>query len=229
MTAPHGYLPIEIEARAKDLTVLAAQVRENDELLRKLMDEDHVEARLKAEARVERLEEELSDLKRRHEDLNERNRAAVKKVRAIREVSNGKARNPLVDHVHAIYQALVEAAPDHPLVQREPGNKPEKAALSRTDLRFIYACLNFAQERMGNRSCNDWCIKNPTDGERWFMQCVDRYLAEDDPGYESRKIEPNEKGEIWGPADWLAPLYLMRLMEEIFGKETFEGSERLGL
>ena len=224
MIAPHGYLAEEIEGRAKELVKLAQRVRENDELLAKLMEEDHVAALLDVRQQLARSEAELDQYTELYESEKIRANALVKKHRAFRVAINAKARNPLIDHAHAIFEALANALPNHPLVVREPTAAGERASLSRTDLRFIYACLDFAQNRMGNMSCNDWSIDNPSKADLWFMQRVENFTADDDGGHERRKIEPNEDGTAWGPANFLAPLYLMKLMEEVYSKETFEGA-----
>ncbi len=224
MRYPNYGIPEEIESQAKRLLQLAGQIRENDELIEKLLAGKHAEARLKAEARVAELEKELKTVQDSAGDLNQRIHGQATRFHAIRVALNGEGRNPLEDHAHAVFQALKAAAPEHPLVTRVSGDKPESASLSRTDLRFIYACLDAAREKLSHMGCNDWPVSKPDRSTLWFMQQVEDHSRADIDA-PSEKIVVGKDGIADGPANWAVPLYLMSLMEKIYGKDTFKGAK----
>lgn len=223
------YVPEELEAIAEKLTKQAAAIRENDALLSKALREDNVAARAEAERKLAEAEREVKRLEETVSELDRRNRGQMKNIQAIRVALNGAGRNPLEEHAHAVFRALAAAQPDHPLVRRVPGDAPEKAALSSTDLRFVYAILGYAASKMGRAGCNDWSVKNPDRATLYFMQRVENFLAESDKDYERREIKPRADGTTYGPADFTVARYLMHLMEEIYGKEIFDGCDQLGI
>jgi hypothetical protein len=111
---------VEIRGKLKELESLVDQVAENDSLLKNLLEEEHVAARISAEQKMEQMEEELTLLRTTVADLRARCRGMAAKARAMRKALNGKGKNPMVDHAQAVFDALKEAAPDHPLVQPPP-------------------------------------------------------------------------------------------------------------
>lgn len=108
---------VELRGKLKQLSSLVDEVEENDKLLRSLMEGDNVAARIAAEQKAEQLEEELALLRSTVTDLRTRCNAMAAKARAMRKALNGAGKNPMVDHAQAVFDALKEAVPDHPLVQ----------------------------------------------------------------------------------------------------------------
>lgn len=224
---PH--ISAELEGVERKLAQLRESAKANEEVLAKLLSEDNVAARIAAEERVADLEERLALANAAVEELTRRNRGQGKMLRSIRKALHGEGRNPLEAHAEAIFTALQHAAPDHHLVTREPTDQGEKSVLSETDLRFIYACLHAAEEKLSRMGCNDWSIEDPDDRTLWFMQRVENFCAEDDKGHERQQIKPDEHSVAWGPANFLVPIYLKKLMEQVYGKELFQGAEELVL
>jgi len=219
------HVAIDLTLMADRLREHAQTVREKEALLQRLLEQDHVAARMAADKRVAELEAELARAQQKVEDLRDQVAAQTGMIRSIRVALNGKGRNPLPDHAHAIFQALASALPDHPLVKRVPGDAPERAALDRTELRFIYTVLETAKNVLGSRSCNDWIVVDPDEATLRFMQRVENHSFEGD---EPRQIAVHDR-RAYGPGDWLAVAYLQHLMEEVYGKETFEGTDKLGI
>lgn len=229
MTAPNWDLSHEIEAAGKRLVALSKQVEENDNFIAKLMKGDDVAARIAAEARVAELEAELAKANAARDELSQRTIGQTRQLQGIRRALNGSGRNPLVDHAYEVFRALIDSAPNHPLVERVPGDEPEQAALSRSDLRAIYACLKIAHDVLARQGCNDWDVKDPDEATLRFMQRVEDYVAQDDSGHERVEVKTNAKGIAYGPVNFMVPSYLRKIMEQVYGKATFEDVGNMGL
>lgn len=229
MTAPNHHIHYELSAIAEKLQRFSKEAEENEELINKLLSEEHISARLAAEKRVAELEAELERERARVANLSQRHLGQTRQIREMRKALHGEGRNPLVAHAEAVFAALRAAAPDHHLVTREPTDAGEKSALSDTDLRFLYGCLAIAQDKLGRMGCNDWSIENPTRADIYFMQRVEDFAAKDDPGHFRKEIKPVRNGTVYGPANFLVPLYLMSLLKEVHGADLFEGADELVL
>lgn len=221
----------ELESLARQIQRQAQAARENEEQLNKLTNEDHVEARLAAEERVAKLEEENALAEKRVESLLGQIRGQRQQLRDIRAALNAKGRNPLTDHAHAIFQALAEANPEHPLVVREPGMEPERASLSKMEMRFIYACLQFTREQVKDLYAghDDWVVKNPNEATLRFMNQVEKFVKQVNPSYQEHEIKVDNHGYAWGHSLTAMVMHLQKLLKDVYGEGTFEGTEELGL
>lgn len=100
--------------------------------------------------------------------------------------------------------------------------------MNKTELRYLYACLSFASDKMSAMGCNDWSVDNPDTETLAFMQAVEDMVAAQDSGHEREVLKPGKR--VYGVANWLAAVYLMRRMEDLHGEEMFAGcNEGLGL
>ena len=234
MTEVHNWIPEEIDGEADELNKLAEKVRDNNAVLAKLLKDDNVAARLKAEARVEELERELKHTLTILDENRERRSEMFKKIRAIRVALNAKGKNPIEEQAHLVFDALKSALPDHPLVtyDSEENLGGTSVRLSRTELRFIFAVLDFADDKLGDMGCNDHYLNDPDEAEAWFMKKLWRWDVEIGCDYGDDVPDPDEEakvkdGRIWGPGNSSVAAFLKHRLKECHGKELFEDTDGL--
>lgn len=208
-------LQYQLEGKAKELLKMAEYAKGAAELFSRATDTEIVQARLDADAHVLELKRELKEAQESIKSLQNVNKGQSNQLRSIRENLNAKGRNPVSDHAFAVFQALKEANPSHPLVVRKAKDVGEKARLSMTDAKFMYVCLEFCAERMGRMGCNDWTVDDPSLEVLNFAQRVEDYTAADNKDHEHRKLDPKR---VEG-TNFMVPHYLQSLLREVYGDE----------
>jgi hypothetical protein len=193
------------------------------ELMNTLLSSGTIKGRYEAEAKCESLEEQLKASDRRVRQLEEENKRLESTIKSTREALKCSDGEAVEDRAKQVFDALASAQPDHPAV----GGKVPGATVTRTDVRFIYACLEFAAERLGRMGCNDWGLKNPDEAHLAFMSRVEDYVCEDDKQHERTKLVRGRDGVVYGSSNFLVPLYLQDLLRKVHGKDIFEGTDAL--
>jgi rRNA maturation endonuclease Nob1 len=243
-----------VQSSIENLTKAEEEVRTVFETANKLLQEDHVQARLRAEEELRETKDELERTKAMLKQSKETNRRHAKYRKAMREALRGHGRNPMIDHARQVFEALVEAAPDHPLVTRDLEDTSgvygfgEHAKLYGLEARLIWQALGYAQERMSESSCTDFFIEDATKQEAFFMRRISRrelehyshqcqkcfeIIDDDDLGKvrcphcgENMSREWKEGDRIEGD-NWTVVMFLRDLLVEIFGETNFEDDGRI--
>lgn len=214
-----------LEAHAKELLRLSEKVEKAAVAFDKATNVAIAKDFFEAETKVKELTRELESLKETYKTSLEARDGQSRMLSQIRVNLNGEGRNPLVDHAFDVFQALKEASPDHYLVTRVQGDSPHRASLTKTEAEFLYACLDFCANEMGNMTCNDWIIKKPTPAVLAFSKSVARWEADD----QGEEYEPTKSKSVEGN-NASVPYYLMNLLRRVYGEDLKKCSaESLGL
>ena len=193
------------------------------DLMNTLLSSGTIKGRYEAEAKCESLEEQLKASDQRVRQLEEENKRLESTIESTRDALKCSDEEAVEDRAKQVFDALASAQPDHPAI----GGKIPGATVTRTDVRFIYACLDFAAERLGRMGCNDWALQNPDEDHLAFMSRVEDYVCEDDKEHERRALVREKNGVVYGASNFLVPLYLQKLLKEVHGKDLFEDTDTL--